>query len=56
MTDSLADRLLAAVMPSREYTAIVVRAAYQPTGEAGRTVIPPTYPVNNGERDPEAGY
>lgn len=56
MTDSLADRLLPAVMPSREHTAIVVRAIYQPVGRAGRTVMPPTYPVNNGDRDPNAKY
>ena len=56
MTDSLADRLLPAVMPSREHTAIVVRAIYQPVGRAGRTVMPPTYPVNNGDRDPNARY
>ena len=56
MTDSVADRLLAAVMPSREHTAIVVRAVYQPVGGAGRTVMPPTYPVNNGDRDPNARY
>lgn len=56
MTDGMADRLLAAVMPSREHTAVVVRAVYQPVGGAGRTVMPPTYPVNNGDRDPNARY
>jgi CRISPR-associated protein Csb1 len=56
MTDSVVDRLLAAVMPSREHTAIVVRATYQPTGGAERTVMPPTYPVNNGDRDPNARF
>ena len=29
MTDTLVDRLLAAVSPSREHTAVVVRAMYQ---------------------------
>jgi CRISPR-associated protein Csb1 len=43
-------------MPSREYTAIVVQATYQPVGGAGRTVMPPTYPVNSSERDPNAKY
>jgi CRISPR-associated protein Csb1 len=56
MTDDVADRLLAAVMPSRKHTAVVVRAVYQPVGGAGRTVMPPTYPVNNGDRDPNARY
>ena len=55
MTD-LADRLVAAVSPEREYTAIVVRAQYQPVGGAGRTVMPPTYPQPDGERDPNARY
>lgn len=56
MTGSLVEHLLAAVAPSREHTAIVVRATYQPVGGAGRTVTPPTYPLNNGERDPNAKY
>lgn len=51
MTASLADRLLEAVMPAR---VVVVRAVYQPAGGAGRTIMPPTYPVSNGERDPDA--
>jgi CRISPR-associated protein Csb1 len=56
MTDGVADRLLAAVMPSREHVAVVVRAVYQPVGGPGRTMMPPTYPVNNGDRDPNARY
>ena len=56
MTLSLADRLLEAVMPGRVHTAVVVRAVYQPVGGAERTVMPPTYPVNTGERDPNARY
>ena len=56
MTASLADRLLEAVMPARVHTAVVVRAVYQPVGGAERTVMPPTYPVSNGERDPNARY
>jgi hypothetical protein len=34
----------------------VVRAVYQPVGGVGRTVMPPTYPVAAGERDPNAKY
>jgi CRISPR-associated protein Csb1 len=56
MTAGLADRLLEAVMPARVHTAVVVRAVYQPVGGAERTVMPPTYPVNAGERDPNARY
>jgi CRISPR-associated protein Csb1 len=56
MTDSLADRLLDAVMPERVHTAVVVRAVYQPVGGAERTIMPPTYPVNANERDPNARY
>jgi CRISPR-associated protein Csb1 len=56
MTASLADRLLEAVMPARVHTAVVVRAVYQPVGGAERTVMPPTYPVSSGERDPNARY
>jgi CRISPR-associated protein Csb1 len=56
MTVNLADRLLEAVMPARVHTAMVVRAVYQPIGGAERTIMPPTYPVSNGERDPNARY
>ena len=56
MTASLADRLLEAVMPARVHTAVVVRAVYQPVGGTERTIMPPTYPVSNGERDPNARY
>ena len=56
MTASLADRLLEAVMPARVHTAVVVRAVYQPAGGAERTIMPPTYPVSNGDRDPKARY
>jgi CRISPR-associated protein Csb1 len=56
MAGKLADRLVAAVSPSREHTAIVITATYQPTGGAGRTVQPPTYPVSDNERDPNAKY
>jgi CRISPR-associated protein Csb1 len=55
MTD-LADRLVAATSSEREHTAIVVRAIYQPVGGAGRTVMPPTYPVDGREVDPNAKY
>jgi CRISPR-associated protein Csb1 len=56
MTANLADRLLEAVMPARVHTAVVVRAVYQPVGGAERTIMPPTYPVDDGERDPNARY
>jgi CRISPR-associated protein Csb1 len=56
MASNLADRLVAAVSPSREHTAIVIKATYQPVGGAGRTVQPPTYPVSDSERDPNAKY
>lgn len=56
MTESLADRLYAAVMPSREHTAVVVQAVYQPVGGGGRMVMPPIYPVSNGQRDMSARY
>ena len=56
MAGSLADRLVAAVSPSREHTAIVITGTYQPAGGAGRTVQPPTYPVSDSERDPNARY
>jgi CRISPR-associated protein Csb1 len=56
VTMSLADRLAGALGAGREHTAIVVRAVYQPVGGAGRTVMPPTYPVAAGERDPNARY
>lgn len=52
----LADRLVAALRPDREHTAIVVQAVYQPVGGPGRTVMPPTYPVPDNERDPNARY
>ena len=53
---NLADRLAAALGPEREHTAIVVRAKYQPVGGPERTVMPPTYPVADNERDPNARY
>jgi CRISPR-associated protein Csb1 len=56
MTVSLADRLVAAVSPSREHTAIVINATYQPAGGEGRIVQPPTYPVGEKERDQEKKY
>jgi CRISPR-associated protein Csb1 len=52
----LADRLVAATSPEREHTAIVVRAMYQPVGGRERTVMPPTYPVADNVRDPNARY
>jgi hypothetical protein len=56
VTTSLADRLAGALGAGREHTAVVVRAVYQPVGGVGRTVMPPTYPVAAGERDPNAKY
>jgi CRISPR-associated protein Csb1 len=53
---SLMDRLVAATSAEREHTAVVVRARYQPVGGAGRVVMPPTYPVGDSERDPNAKY
>ncbi len=55
MTD-FADRLVAATSSERQHTAILVRAMYQPVGGPGRTVMPPTYPVADNERDPNAKY
>ncbi len=52
----LADRLAEATSPAREHTAIVIRATYQPVGGIGRTVMPPTYPVSDNERNPNARY
>jgi CRISPR-associated protein Csb1 len=52
----LADRLAVALGTQREHTAIVVRAVYQPVGGADRTVMPPTYPVPDNERNPSARY
>jgi CRISPR-associated protein Csb1 len=56
MTERLADYLLSAVAPSREHVAVVVRATYRPVGGDGRAVMPPTYPVDNGDRDPNGAY
>jgi CRISPR-associated protein Csb1 len=56
MTTALADRLAGALGPGRVHTAIVVHGVYQPVGGAGRTVMPPTYPVSDSERDPNARY
>jgi CRISPR-associated protein Csb1 len=47
---------MAATSSERAHTAIVVRAVYQPVGGSGRTVMPPTYPVSDGERNPNARY
>lgn len=52
----LADQLVAATSPERGHTAIVARAVYQPVGGPGRTVMPPTYPVGDNERDPAGKY
>jgi CRISPR-associated protein Csb1 len=46
----LADQLIAMLGPEREHTAIVFSAEYQPVGGDGRTVMPPTYPVDDTER------
>jgi len=52
----LVEGLIAAVSPERQHTAIVVRGRYQPVGGAGRTVMPPTYPPPDGDRDLAAKY
>jgi len=52
MADDLADRLVSALGPERQHTAIVVHAIYQPVGGAGRTVLPPTYPTTPSEPMP----
>jgi CRISPR-associated protein Csb1 len=54
----LAEQLLVALGPDRQHTAIVVKAQYQPSGGAGWTVMPPTYPADDdggrgGRRDDE---
>jgi CRISPR-associated protein Csb1 len=54
--NDLVERLVAAVSPEREHTAIVIQARYQPVGGAGRVVMPPTYPPQDGDRDPNARY
>jgi CRISPR-associated protein Csb1 len=56
MMTELAERLVRATSPERQHTAIVVRAVYQPVGGPGRTVMPPTYPLAETERDPNAKY
>ncbi len=55
MTD-LASRLVAATSSEREHTAVVVHATYQPVGGPERTVMPPTYPIDGANRDPNASY
>jgi CRISPR-associated protein Csb1 len=52
----LADHLVQATSSERVHTAIVVRSVYQPVGGKGRTLMPPTYPVADGERGPNARY
>jgi CRISPR-associated protein Csb1 len=53
---NLADRLIEALGPERQHTAIVISAVYQPVGGPGRTIMPPTYPVSERETDPNARY
>lgn len=48
---NLSDQILQAVGPRRRHIAVTIRAHYQPAGGAGRTVMPPTYPIDRGERD-----
>src|SRR6185437_10738017 len=52
----LADDLVAATAEGRRHTAVVIRAQYQPVGGAGRVIMPPTYPVADNERNPNARY
>jgi CRISPR-associated protein Csb1 len=56
MTNELVDQLVSALGPERQHTAIVVRAVYQPVGGPGRTVMPPTYPIPDNERDQTKRY
>ena len=53
---TLSDDLLTATAPERQHTAVVIRARYQPVGGAGRILMPPTYPVPDNERNPNARY
>lgn len=53
---TLADDLVTATASERQHTAVVIRATYQPVGGAGRVVMPPTYPVPDNERNPNARY
>jgi CRISPR-associated protein Csb1 len=48
---SLAGCLRQALGEDRAHTAVVVRAVYQPVGGVGGTVMPPTFPVDDRERD-----
>lgn len=52
----LADDLITATASERQHTAVVIRATYQPVGGAGRVVMPPTYPIPDNERNPNARY
>lgn len=51
MSESLAARLLAAAGEDRVHTAVVMRAVYQPVGGMGNSVMPPTFPIEERERD-----
>ncbi|MFG1941598.1 type I-U CRISPR-associated RAMP protein Csb1/Cas7u [Nonomuraea sp. NPDC048826] len=51
MSKSLAAQLVAALGEDRAHTAVVVRAVYQPVGGAGNAVMPPTFPIEERERD-----
>ncbi|MFG1701505.1 type I-U CRISPR-associated RAMP protein Csb1/Cas7u [Nonomuraea sp. NPDC049309] len=51
MSTSLAAQLVAAIGEDRAHTAVVVRAIYQPVGGAGNSVMPPTFPLEERERD-----
>ncbi|MEU9891479.1 type I-U CRISPR-associated RAMP protein Csb1/Cas7u [Sphaerisporangium sp. NPDC051011] len=51
MSRSLAAQLVTALSEDRTHTAVVVRAVYQPVGGAGNSVMPPTFPIDERERD-----
>jgi CRISPR-associated protein Csb1 len=53
---NLSDHILQAVGPDRRHVALTIRAEYQPAGGAGRTVMPPTYPVSEREKNPSKAY
>ena len=51
MDTSLSGQLAEAASEDRRHTALVVRAGYRPVGSPSSTVMPPTFPVDDRERD-----
>lgn len=56
MGTSLAGLLTEALSEDRKHTAVVVSAVYQPAGGRGNAVMPPTFPLAEGDRDPNHKY